>query len=72
MSSKATRHELADKPFVGTPRPLPRVLFCHVPQHWCGRHWTVNTVEAYEAALMIRDTHQVLCTNSKSEPLWTS
>lgn len=62
---KATRHELADKPFVGTPRPLPRALLCHVPKgptgRWCGRSWTANTMVEYHELLRVREVHQRLC-----------
>lgn len=65
MSTKATRHELADKPFLGTPRPLPRVMTCHVPRgttgHWCGRSWTANTAAEYDEYVRARQVHQVLC-----------
>lgn len=65
MSRRAVRHDQVDRPFVGTPRPLPRVLTCHVPRgltgHWCGRHWTVNTMERYHEVERLREVHQQLC-----------
>lgn len=54
-----------DKIFHGTPRPLPRVLFCHVPAHWCGRHWTANTAEQYNDAVKARVNHEQLCSGAR-------
>lgn len=68
---KAARHEAQDRPFVGTPRPLPRVLTCHVPKggtgRWCGRHWTANTLDEFHIVERWRDVHQKLC-GSLEEP----
>lgn len=61
MSRKAASHELGEQMFVGTPRPLPRVLLCHVPTHWCGRHWVANSSEQYDEAIKARKIHQRLC-----------
>ena len=61
MTAKAARHELADRPFYGTPRPLPRILFCHVPARWCGRLWTANTETEYGEHVKARTVHEVLC-----------
>lgn len=65
MTGRAVRHELADRPFVGTPRPLPRVLFCHVPLgdtgRACGRVWMANTEAEYEEHVKARQAHEVLC-----------
>jgi hypothetical protein len=65
VSAKAARHELAEKPFLGTPRPLPRVLTCHVPGahrgRWCGRLWTANTMTEYDEHVRARHVHQTLC-----------
>jgi len=54
-----------DQMFHGTPRPLPRVLFCHVPAHWCGRLWTVNTPAQYDQALGERVNHEQLCSGAR-------
>lgn len=65
MSRRAVKHEIAERPFVGTPRPLPRVLMCHVPREptgaWCGRHWTANTMDQYAEAAEQRRVHMTLC-----------
>lgn len=51
--------------FLGTPAPLPRFLFCHVPKGpagaWCGRGWTANTWKEFEEVTKARLTHQTLC-----------
>lgn len=47
--------------FFGTPRPLPRVLFCHVPTSWCGRLWSANTEVDYMASLKAREAHETFC-----------
>jgi hypothetical protein len=47
--------------FFGTPRPLPRVLFCHVPTTWCGRLWVANTEEQYGAFVQGRVAHEQFC-----------
>ncbi len=54
-----------DQVFHGTPRPLPRVLFCHAPAHWCGRLWTVNTVAKYDEAIKERVSHEQLCSGAR-------
>lgn len=54
-----------DQVFYGTPRPLPRVLLCHVPTHWCGRHWVANTVERYDEATKARVAHEQLCSGAR-------
>lgn len=65
MSFRAVRHELSDQSFVGTPRPLPRLLFCHVPDRWCGRKWWVTNESEYALALKAREVHQELCVTVK-------
>lgn len=54
-----------DQVFYGTPRPLPRVLFCHVPVEWCGRHWIANTVDEYDTAIEERVAHETLCATAR-------
>lgn len=65
MTARAVRHELADRPFYGTPRPLPRLLFCCVPLgergRFCGRWWWATSGPGYEAAVKERGVHEVLC-----------
>lgn len=52
----------ADRPFFGTPRPLPRVLLCNsTAEQFCGRTWTANTMEQYEEFVKQREVHEVLC-----------
>lgn len=62
---KVVKHEMQDRSFVGTPRPLPRVLMCHVPKGmngcWCGRHWTANTMDDYHVIERLREVHQRVC-----------
>lgn len=60
MVLKAVPHEQAEQRFVGTPRPLPRVLFCHVPG-FCGRTWIANTMPEYEQQVRSRAAHEVFC-----------
>ena len=65
--SKAVKHELAERSFYGTPRPLPRALFCHVPTghagKWCGRMWFAKTPQQYQELSKLREGHQLLCAN---------
>lgn len=65
MSGRATPHELGEQAFIGTPRPLPRLLFCHVPDRWCGRKWWVTSEAEYNLALKSREVHQELCATVK-------
>lgn len=61
MSLRAAPHDLADRPFVGTPRVPPFVMLCHVSASKCGRYWVANTVEQYNVYLSERDAHHVFC-----------
>ena len=63
MSSKAAPHDLAERPFYGTPRPLPRILFCCAGERFCGRTWIANTMAEYQDAVQGRQAHEALCTN---------
>lgn len=54
-----------DQVFYGTPRTLPRVLFCHVPTHWCGRHWVANTPAEYDEAIKGRVAHEQFCSGAR-------
>lgn len=61
MSVKAAPHELAEQPFLGTPRPLPRILLCHATEQFCGRHWIANSMPDYERTTRERQAHEVFC-----------
>jgi len=62
MSVKSTPHDLADRPYVGAPVKLPRVLLCHAtPEYRCGRAWVANTWERYTEYTEARKAHQTLC-----------
>ena len=67
MSKRAVPHPQSEQSFVGTPRPLPRVLLCHVPTghagRWCGRQWTANTAQQYQEKIRLREGHHLLCAN---------
>ena len=66
---KAAPHPGAEPVWFGTPRPLPRILFCHVPApspmsartRWCGRLWAANTPEQYAEHAQTREAHHRLC-----------
>lgn len=69
---KATKHEMAEQKFAGTPRTLPFVSFCRVPvpklllasdnqTGWCGKLWTSNSVPAYHDNERLRVVHEQLC-----------
>lgn len=68
MSLKAAPHDLADRPFLGTPRVPPFLLLCHVAASRCGRYWVANSVEEYHAYLTERDAHHVFCTTPDRKP----
>lgn len=52
----------SDKPYFGTPTPLPRALLCNsTPDAFCGRVWTANTMAEYELCLQQRQAHEAIC-----------
>ena len=52
----------ADRPFFGTPRPLPRVLLCNsTAERFCGRTWTANPMEQYDEYVKLRAAHEPIC-----------
>lgn len=68
VSVKAAPHDLAERPFMGTPRVPPFVLFCHVSASRCGWYKVANSAEEYQTLLRLRDVHQTFCTVPDSKP----
>ena len=60
--ARSTPHDLAEKPYYGTPRTLPMALLCNSnPDEFCGRVWTANTMEQYNQYLEERKGHEAFC-----------
>ena len=68
MSFKAAPHDLNDRPFLGTPRTPPFILFCLTSASRCGWYKIANTAEEYQVALRLRDLHHPFCTVPDSKP----
>ena len=68
MSVKAAPHDLAERPFHGTPRVPPFILFCHVSASRCGWYKVANSSEEYQVFLRIRDLHHSGCTTPDAKP----
>jgi hypothetical protein len=67
VASKAMPHDLTDRPFLGTPRPLPFVLLCNARAiNPCGRFWIANTMEQYQEAIEGRTAHEIFCSVTKT------